>query len=267
MKITTWRVGLMMAVLGLVATVGPHPACAGLIGPDAFGYRATNDIPSTFTDITSTGTSVLAFTDDSVVADIPLGFTFNFYGTNYSTINFSTNALMQFGGIADDFVNVNLTTTSPSQDRPSIAPFWDDLQTFGGGTDAVYYQTVGTPGHRQFIAEWHQVGRYISPTAGTFEAVLSEGSNAIQFNYQNLDFSDIGNNGASATVGIRDAGGQTDGRVLQWSFNAPVLSDGESILYTIGPISAVPEPATLAPAVLAALAGAGCAWRKRRSVA
>jgi hypothetical protein len=31
--------------------------------------------------------------------------------------------------------------------------------------------------------------------------------------------------------------------------------------------SAVPEPATLAPGALAALAGAGCAWRKRRRAA
>jgi hypothetical protein len=31
--------------------------------------------------------------------------------------------------------------------------------------------------------------------------------------------------------------------------------------------NAVPEPATLAPAVLAALAAAGIAWRKRRRVA
>jgi hypothetical protein len=33
------------------------------------------------------------------------------------------------------------------------------------------------------------------------------------------------------------------------------------------PVNAVPEPATLAPAVLAALAGAGYAWRKRRRAA
>jgi MYXO-CTERM domain-containing protein len=32
-------------------------------------------------------------------------------------------------------------------------------------------------------------------------------------------------------------------------------------------VSGVPEPATLAPAVLAALAGVGLAWRKRRRAA
>src|SRR5437588_4254871 len=98
-------------------------AAADVIGPDAFGYSATNDVPFTFIDISATGTRTLAGPDDITVSGVGIGFSFNFYGTNYTTINYNTNALIQFGGITSEFTNVDLTTTSPNLNLLSIAPF------------------------------------------------------------------------------------------------------------------------------------------------
>jgi hypothetical protein len=62
----------------------------------------------------------------------------------------------------------------------------------------------------------------------TFEAILSERSNNILFQYQTVDPT----KGALATVGIRDAGGSTNNRQIQWSFDAGVLAASGAILFT-----------------------------------
>src|SRR5262245_42245017 len=88
--------------LGL--TFGQSSARAA-VGPDAFGYSASTTGAFAFTNIT-TGSRVLVLSDDNVVT-VNLGFTFNFYGSNYSSVAFSPNGLMTFGGTSPDFNNVN----------------------------------------------------------------------------------------------------------------------------------------------------------------
>src|SRR5881397_3583473 len=66
------------------------PARATTIGPDAFGYTATDQVPFSFVDISTAGTRVLAGTDgDTYFTGI--GFTFNFYGSNRLNAIISTN--------------------------------------------------------------------------------------------------------------------------------------------------------------------------------
>ena len=51
-------------------------------------------------------------------------------------------------------------------------------------------------------------------------------------------------NGAVATVGIRNTSGQVNGERLQWSFNSSVIGDGTAIEFTTA--ATVPEPGTIA---------------------
>ena len=84
-----------------------------------------------------------------------------------------------------------------------------------------------------------------------FQAVLFE-SGDILFHYPDVEtLVSPSTNGGSATVGIRNAGGTASGEFLQWSYDQAVISDGQTILFT------VPEPASgsLLLAALAALAG------------
>ena len=138
-----------------LALVGASTAQAATIGPDAFGYRATDDVRFVFQDISGTGTRVLAGTDDRTAA-AAIGFNFNFYGDAFASVNISTNGLLTFGGTNPSFANVNLETTATAGDRPSIAPFWDDLAFNNVGSDAVYHQTVGAPGNQAFIVQWNR---------------------------------------------------------------------------------------------------------------
>jgi hypothetical protein len=149
---------------------------------------------------------------------------------------------MTFGGSNGQFSNVDLTTTAPSGNNPSIAVLWDDWQFFSPGTDASYYYTLmGAPGSRRFITQWNLAEGCCSgsPIPVTFQSVLFEGSNDILLSYLNVDSGDFRAFGNSATVGIRDTDGQLNGQNLQWSFNSPVIKNQQSILFSR---KSVPEP-------------------------
>src|SRR5947209_581715 len=92
---------ITLVTLALCAEAGAAP------GPDAFGYTVQATSHFSFLQITNPGSArVLAFDDDaSYTANI--GFVFNFYGVNFSTLSFSPNGLITFGGPSTDFFNVD----------------------------------------------------------------------------------------------------------------------------------------------------------------
>ena len=264
MNTTTLLRKLAFASVGVatltVGTLHVKPAEALTLGPDAYGYSATDEIPFSFTDISGTGTRILAGADDaSSTANV--GFNFNFYGANYNTVSLSSNGLMSFGGSNSQFFNQNLTTDAPSGNLPSIAVLWDDWQYFQSGADAVYHQTVGAVGSRRFITQWNVAGGFASsPSFVTFQSVLFEGSNNILLSFLDTESGDFRNFGSNATVGIRDTNGQVNGRLLQWSHNSSGITNRSSVLFTTTPIPT--------PALLPGLIGMGvAALRKRKATA
>src|SRR5437764_5438128 len=77
----------------------PGLAIAGIApGPDAFGYTAALTTNFSFFQITSGSTRVLRLVDDAAATNINIGFTFNFYGSDYATVSINVNGLMTFGG-------------------------------------------------------------------------------------------------------------------------------------------------------------------------
>ena len=217
-----------MLVAALLALATPQAAPAA-IGPDTFGYTA-DTIDFKFKDISTKGTVVLDNLDDAAVS-VPIGFTFSFYGTPQTAVFVSTNGVLTFGAGNTFFSNENLTGPVTA-DLPTIAPLWDDWVTFESADDRVLVRTVGESGERKFIAQWHVIEHFASsPSTVTFQAVLYEGSNAIEYRYLDTDSGDINAFGASATVGIRDTGGHTNGRNVQWSFNQAVIGNGTAIRF------------------------------------
>ncbi|MCK5013392.1 MAG: cadherin-like domain-containing protein, partial [Candidatus Omnitrophica bacterium] len=210
-------------------------------GPDDFGYTFTDsNTPEgpayDWIEISGTGTEVLPDSDDSWVEDIGLGFFFNYYGTDYSQLAISNNGLLFSGGTTWQYINEPITQTPGV--HGFIAPFWDDLVTWGSA-GTIYYQTIGTYPNRMFVVEWYDNQHFETSTLGvTFEAILYEGSNNILFQYKDVDFGNVYwavegdnppyDNGGSATVGIEDPAGD-DG--LQYSFNEQVIDPGLAILF------------------------------------
>lgn len=211
--------------------------CAGALlainkGPDASGYSATDSTVYSFVAVNGAGgASVLAGTDDAV-ALLTLPFPFQFYGTTYTLLCVSSNGQASFVTSSsacvegNDFSNTDLTVAAPPGNLPAILPYWTDLVLQGAGS-AVYYQTQGTVGSRQFIIEWYNATVAANSSAATFEAILSEGSNQILFQYQSVD----SGSGNAGTIGIRNAGGVPNGKQIEWSYDAGVLSNNYAILF------------------------------------
>jgi len=211
---------------------------AATIGPDAFGYRATDDVPFSYVSIAGTGTRVLAGADD-LVHLAGLGFNFTFYGTSYNTVCFSPNGLVTFGGCSGTFTNRNLTgdfipsSAHSSVEVGGIAVLWDDWQFFQSGADAVYFiQVSGTPGNRALTIQWNiAFGFASSPQSVTFQVILFENNGDILMLYPDTDSGDFRSSGASATVGIRAAGAGSTNNRLQWSFDQAVIPSGKAIRF------------------------------------
>ena len=248
--------GQFIAALA-VCLLWPSLAIAAVApGPDAFGYTVAATTNFSFLQITNGSVRVLWFDDDAAVTNINLGFSFHFYGSNYTGVSFNVNGLMTFAGASIAYSNVNLTTTSHPGNLPSIAVLWDDWESQSVDADGVYYKTTGTAGSRQFIVQWNK----LRPVNGdgtntvTFEARLFEGSNRILFSYFDTAVADettmppnAAKLGVGATVGIRDLSGQTNNRNLQWSYNQGVITNGLNLLFT--PPNHVPaiNAATITP--------------------
>jgi hypothetical protein len=123
--------------------------------------------------------------DDNQYSGVPIGFTFVYNGANYTTIGVNSNGYITMGGTpAGNFYD----GTSLQNAVNSIHGLSDDLH----GANAlclISYTTTGTIGSRVFTLEWKDWGFYNNTTPKytefNFQIKLFEGSNAIQFVYQN----------------------------------------------------------------------------------
>ena len=236
-KATTW-----LAVLIAVSLV-PATMLAATQGPDAGGYSVTDSAVYSFVDVSGGGASILAGADDDT-ALVNLPFTFTLYGTAYTQICISSNgaAWLITNPVAcpplagTDFANADLTGGSPSVDLAAILPLWSDLEFQSSGAGSVFYQTLGAPGTRRFVIQWDNAFPQGSLSPVTFEAILSEATNAITFQYQTvvLGAGEPASAGATATIGIRNLGGRNSGQQLQWSYNSSVLANASALAFTLG---------------------------------
>ena len=240
------------------------------LGPDTFGYTATDEVAFAFEDISTSSNAARHFADlDGFGGRFgdPLGFSFSFYGTTYDTIAFTSNGAIAFDTTTITSDNRSLTDPNPFAPLPDVHPYiavlWDGWGTGSPGTDAVYLEVRGTPGEQRAIVQWNRIGGLpgeLSAGLATFQAILFEGTNDLLFQYADVITDDLRNNGGSATVGIRNTNGTSTGKVLQWSLDSPVITDGLAILFSPNATS-VTEPGS---AVLLALGLLGLAGMRRR---
>lgn len=158
---------------------------------------AKEERDNSFEDISGTGTTLEDLNDcDDCGEVVPIGFSFNFYGDTHTHIGLSSNGYLTFGDDLGSVLNDPIPNTYTPNDL--IAPYWDDWNPRAGGT--VHYQTVGdTPNHR-FIAQWNKVKHYDGHGMSTFQAILFEDTNCIEFRYGSLT-------NVSPTIGIENQDG------------------------------------------------------------
>lgn len=230
------RVWFVVALLSLAS----GPVNAVVIGPDSFGYTATDEVPFNWVDISATGDN-LNLSDDSY-GRAAIGFDFSLYGVSASELSVSSNGALYFADADLSPGNSSIPGTQLFSPQNSIiAVYWDDLDPGFGGD--VFVDTLGPPGQRRFVAQWNQVPHWASQSGVvTMQAILFEGVNDILLQYLDPSVEQ----GSGGTVGIQadpDLG-------LQWSHNESVLSRELAICFSASGSnclnSEVPLPATAA---------------------
>ena len=100
-------------------------------------------------------------------------------------------------------------------------------------SDDVYTMTQGVPGQRELIVQFNDVVIYYNNNAAqtlTFQVVLREGNNEIEFRYNDATLSSATYSlGRSATIGISDGTGD---RFEQFSYNTASLADDTRIVFS-----------------------------------
>jgi len=148
------------------------PVTVEQLVPGAVGYN----INSTTYSYQSTAGTAVSVGDDQTVSNLPIGFTFNYWGTNYTTINICSNGWISFTTTGGNIVGYGTNSTVPA----GIHGVALDLYPSSGYY--IRYQTVGSAPNRQFVVSYHMDYYSCRGNWTDFQIVLNETSNSIQIN-------------------------------------------------------------------------------------
>ena len=105
--------------------------------------------------------------------EVPLGFSFPFQGSSYSSVFVNSNGNLTFGSGDTDFSE---SVSELLNDQPRIAPLWDDLSPNNGG------QVTAEFGAGEITVTFDSVPEFISTGANTFAVTLrADGSVTIAY--------------------------------------------------------------------------------------
>lgn len=174
------------------------PAMAQLAAQ--YGFTA---VSGTFTPITGTAFTAVQVDDACPAATIPLGFTFNFCGVDYTTIRAASNGYMTFSTASAN--SLSNSAGNLNNIKPSLMWLWDDLDG-GGNIGAASYTTTGVMPDRVFTMEFKNWQWNWSSNAAVIsvQVKLYETTNVIEYIYRQETAA--GNPGGSggASIGIAD---------------------------------------------------------------
>ena len=209
-----------LSLIVLLACALPGISAAQTGGPNAYGYvyePATYDLVA----VPAAEPALPLFFDDS--APVALPWAFPWYGVDYTTIQVAENGGVAFVGT---YVDPYPTCLPVVTGAPDIALFWDNLETYYGGTIHAWHDTAAD----RFVVAWQQVeSDWITGDTGTFQLHLySDG--VVEMHWSDTYFGGTSHdNGATATIGIQEPGG-TD--PLQFSCATAQTLDGTALLFT-----------------------------------
>jgi hypothetical protein len=181
-------------------------------GPDASGYRFKDNVtPDTATynwielrgDAGATFISGWGSYDDGMSpASYPIGFSFPFYSSNYTTFEASSNGQIEFGPTYSPYSYTSCLSATTTY-GPAIMPYMADLHLQHGG-DATGNTVVGYKNFGTYtVIEFDSVGYFSSSYTGSsmkFEVILYN-NGSIKLQYNNIVL--VGSPAPSmATVGI-----------------------------------------------------------------
>jgi len=189
---------LLFYLLSLVLLFGGHSAVAQ-IG----SYYTFSESTGSYSEITG-GTLSTASGDDGEEANVPIGFSFDYVGTPYSTVTIGVNGAISFTSTNIGYTN-DLASTS-STNLNYIAPLWDDMYARTADNPEIRYETTGTSPSQTFTVQWKNISWRNAGMTVNFQIVLYEGSSNIVFNYGVNNSTDA----RSASIGFNATPGGAD---------------------------------------------------------
>ncbi|MFN3445626.1 MAG: hypothetical protein ACK44D_07790, partial [Bacteroidia bacterium] len=180
MKTTTtlkrWWADLRLIMLACLFGASVFRTHAQL--PNLYSFTS---VTTTYTPITGGSVLGVATNDDDNFDALPIGFTFTYNGSQFTTASVNANGFLALGGAVVSSYNALSTGTSNNV----VAAFNNDLQglaTVGN----LRYETIGTSPNQVFVVQWTNYKRYGSANnldSFDFQIRLNEGTNVIQFVY------------------------------------------------------------------------------------
>lgn len=223
----------VFALLGLCLLLA-RPAMAQFPTAAAYPFTASQKTYNYLTGGTPVSWTGSSPWDDVFAPNTPIGFTFTFAGTAYTTVTAHANGYMSFG-------NKTASYWPPSSGYISLAaPFvaagWDDASgdvAGNGATSPVTYKTTGTAPNRVFTLEFKNWGLwdYLTyPGFVSYQYILYE-TGPIEIVYkQESGSSHFGSNGYNTVAGI--ANSSTDFQSLN-NYTASPTASTSVITYTL----------------------------------
>ncbi|OQB61738.1 MAG: Protein metal binding site [Bacteroidetes bacterium ADurb.Bin141] len=160
-----------------------------------------------YTPITIGGgaTSSIVTGNDNNQTGIPIGFSFGYGDSTFTTVGLNTNGLVWFDAIEpnSDANKLNLVeTSSPNQ---ALSAWCNDLMD--DASSDILYQTQGAPGSRTFTVQYTNYPTYNSGVEATnvrinCQIILYEGTNVIEFRYGSEAIIGSQNTYAGAFIGL-----------------------------------------------------------------
>lgn len=200
------------------------------------------DQTGAFAPIAGSGTSVF-LGDDQVSGALPIGFTFNFFGNDYTQFYISSNGFIGFSsGMSNGCCTGGVIPTAGNPNN-YVAFAWEDINPGSGGT--IQYFTAGTAPNQMLVMNFNNVPHFGGSNNITVQVVLYESSNIIEIHTTNMP-----TDGGSHTMGIENIDGSlgyaVPGRNSQnWSasndyvaFIPSVCSDSQMVVVNSAPMIA-----------------------------
>ena len=196
----------------VTATASPNPLCINTqlnLGASTTVAANTYALSAiTYGPTTDPGGSSVITGDDEVSSSQTLPFTFNYFGTNYTTVFIYTNGFIQLGtssGSDDVYAQSLPSATAPNT---VIGGVWSDLNATGAAAIRAY--TTGSVGSRIYTVHFSNVPFYTSATGNVtgntdFYIQLHETTNIVEVHV--ADATGASTTTSNKTLGIENSGG------------------------------------------------------------
>ncbi|MEO8146864.1 MAG: hypothetical protein ABI723_04455, partial [Bacteroidia bacterium] len=155
-------------------------------------------------------TSSTATGDNANEASIPIGFSFGYADSTFTTVGLNTNGFIWFDAVAPAVAtgNTNMVTTStPNQ---CMSAWWSNL--IDDASSDILYQTQGASGNRTFTVQFTNYPTFIATTGSNVrmnnQIILYETTNVIEFRYGSLNIIGAQTTSGGGMIGLEwGAGG------------------------------------------------------------